>query len=105
MRETREMSIRQCPHYLTPGLIVDSLSFDPVTLQRHTYYTFIDSLVDTSLVTPGNMLSAHRLLAEEVRDDMGMRTLKKHGVSFHYHYRLQSDGRTLYTDSVTADEY
>ena len=105
VRETREMTLSQCPHYITPGLIVDSLAFTPADNTRHSYYTLVDSLVNIYQLTEEKRILAHQSLVDEVCGSVGLRTLKKHRVTFAYHYRLLSTGQEIVTDSVTASEY
>lgn len=105
IRETREMSLRDCPHYLTPGLIVDSLSFDPERNIRHTYYTLVDSLTVTDEITAEMREAIHKALLDEIKQTTDLVTMRKHECAFHYHYRMQSDGRLVLEDSITAEEY
>ncbi|MCF0184135.1 MAG: hypothetical protein HUK01_07355 [Bacteroidaceae bacterium] len=105
IRETREMSVRDCPHYLTPGLIVDSLSFDPERNIRHTYYTLVDSLTVTDAITAEMREAIHKALLDEIKQATDLVTMRKHECAFHYHYRMQSDGHLVLEDSITAEEY
>ena len=104
-RETRLMSLRQCPHYITRGLIADSLVYDPATNTRYDYLTFIDSLIDLSQLTPENMRMAHMESVNQIRQSIDINMLKSHQATFMFIYRLKSTGEVIATDSVTAEEY
>lgn len=109
-RQTAWESLRDCPFYVNESMIMDSITFiapskDSKTAERHIYYSFVDSMIDLSLINDGMLSAVHQSLVDEVRSATSLRTLKNHDCSFVYHYRLQSDGRTLHTDTVRAEDY
>lgn len=104
-REVRIQSLRMCPHYVSRGLIADSISYDIATNTRTDYFTLIDSLVSLQLLDDDLRAAAHEAQVREIAQDINLSVLKRHRATFRVIYRSQDSGETVIDDCVTAEEY
>lgn len=86
-REMSEYSSRQCPRRIDPYTILDSIVYVDDCKELRHYYTVQDTL-DNDEVYSDELCNEFRdKLLANIRNSVGMKTYKAHGVVFVYQYR------------------
>ena len=104
-REAREYTERMCPRAMTPGMIMDSMTFvsDPVGFNY--FYTLDGDLDDPELLTDEVLSTFHDELLKNLRQDIGLKKYKERDFTFTYTYYSRSTGEVLTEAVFTPDEY
>ncbi len=104
-REMSEYSLRQCPRRIDPYTILDSIVYRGDRKEMRHYYTVQDTLDNGDVYTDELCNEFRSKLLANIRNSVGMKTYKAHGVTFAYQYR---SGRTkkVYLDiKFTSSDY
>ena len=104
-REAREYTERMCPRAMTPGMIMDSMTFVSNPIGFNYYYTLDGDLDDPELLTDDVLETFHEELLKNLRQDISLKKYKERDFTFTYTYYSRSTGEMLTEAAFTPEEY
>lgn len=100
----QEYTERNCPTPVQDMTITDSITFDRSTKTFNYYYTLTDKADDAAAIAKAKGKLTKNLI-KSVKENTSMKVYKDAGYNFHYIYRSQKSGQTLYEHLVTKKDY
>ncbi|MBO4662350.1 MAG: hypothetical protein J5630_06585 [Bacteroidaceae bacterium] len=104
-REMSEYSQTQCPRRIDPYTILDSIVYRSDCRELCHFYTVQDTL-DNEEVYSDELCNEFRdKLLTNIRNSVGMKTYKSHGVNFAYQYRSGRTGKVYLDIKFSSSDY
>ncbi len=104
-REMQEYSQTQCPRRIDPYTILDSIVYNADSKELSHYYSVQDTLDNENVYTEDVCREFRNKLLSNIRNSIGMKTYKEHGVTFTYIYRSDKFNRIYLDIKFTKADY
>ena len=104
-REAREYTERMCPRAMTPGMVMDSMTFvgDPVGFNY--FYTLDGDLDNPEVLTEEVLTTFQEELLRNLRQDISLKRYKERDFTFTYTYFSRSTGEKVTEAVISPDMY
>ena len=104
-REAQDYTLKHCPRRMDECTVMDSMSYHLDTRTLLYYYTLEGKIDDEQLLTHEVTEKFREQLLLTVQNSVELKAYKEKGVNFCYVYHSSSQGKQLFSITVTADEY
>lgn len=104
-REMREYSQTQCPRRIDPYTILDSIVYRDSTKDLVHYYTVQDTLDNDEVYSEDVCKDFRDKLLNNIKNSVGMKRYKDHGVVFSYVYRSDKFNKIYLDIKFTKTDY
>jgi hypothetical protein len=102
-REARTFTESNCPSHINESMILDSMTYEPVTRTLHYYYRLTG--VDDIDRLRQNAAEARRQLLRGLKNDTSLKNYKDGGFNFAYTYVLdKKTDEVIYDFDFSSDE-
>ena len=102
-REAREFTEKKCPSLITPGVTIDSMTFNKAS-QTMSYYYSLSGVLDNSEALNKNNL--RDILLKELKNSTQTQMCKEAGYNFRYvYYSTQKKGTKLFEATFQEKDY
>lgn len=101
----RQESQQMCPRKIDDCTMLDSIAYDIKTRTQNHYYTFSDMMDDESIFTDNFLADIRESMLKNLRNEIKLKKQMEAGISFGYHYRSASTGKTLLKIIFSKKDY
>lgn len=95
----------QCPRRIDPYTVLDSIVYSVDSKELIHYYTVQDSLDNEDVYTDELCNEFRENLLTNIRNSIGLKTYKAHGITFAYQYQSVRSNRVYMDIKFSSSEY
>lgn len=104
LKEAQMQTKKICPHTITPGVILDSITYDVKKRIMQYHYTMNGEYDDTATIAKGKD-GFIKAMGNQIRNSIDLKKYKDNGISFRYTYTSKSTKRILMDELFTRKDY
>ena len=96
----------ECPKFMDESTRMDSICYDIETRTLTEYYTVMNSLDNDSVYANEQLINSFReTMLKGLKGSIQLKRYKDEGITFRYHYRSDSTGKTRLELIYTKEDY
>ena len=103
-KEAQMQTKKVCPKVITPGITLDSITYDTKNRIMQYHYTMEGGYDDTTTIAKGKN-DFVKALGNQIRNSIDLKKYKDNGIGFRYTYTSKSTKKTLIDESFTSKDY
>lgn len=103
-KEAEMQTKKVCPKVITPGITLDSITFDTKQRTMQYHYTMEGGYDDTATIAKGKN-DFVKALGNQIKNSIELKKYKDNGIAFRYTYTSKSTKKILIDESFTSKDY